>query len=444
MPNVNLNMPTDYSVEMEQLLRRRKLAELMQQQGMQPDGPTETITGWAIPRSPMEGLGKAAQQMSGAYQSGQVDSKQKALVERLRGDRMQDYSTLAGAMQPTPAHQIAPDPLEADLGGGQYEPPQPMNMPERPAGVTEATIRNLRTPEAQQAALGMMQKQMPTADALLKESGLDRRFSGVSGNTAATIGGANLRHQDPSGSARLAASTAIRGQDIGASTAGRGQDITIRGQDIGASTARRGQDIGASTAIRGQDLGVNPQVQGALAQARAVGTTTGKSQAQATLDLPQAVATAVQGVDLIDQMIGDLNVGPSGKLANTGVKKPHPGFSVGVGASAQPGMQYVPGTDKAGFYALKDQVLGGAFMEAYKTLKGGGQITEVEGQKATSAITRMSTAQSEVEFVKAAREFQSVIKQGVERAEARTGASAGGLTPAEQSELQQLRQRFGR
>jgi len=225
------------------------------------------------------------------------------------------------------------------------------------------------------------------------------------------------RHNTASGSAILGAETSRRGQDIGQSTA-------IRGQDIGRSTAIRGQDIGADTARRGQDIGANPEIQGALAQARGAGTTTGNATAQAALDLPTAIATAKQSTNLIDQAIGDLTVDKEGKLLlPDGGKKPHPGFSVSVGASMQPGFQYIPGTDKAGFYALKDQILGGAFMEAYKTLKGGGQITEIEGTKATSAITRMQTAQSEPEFVKAAREFQEVIKAGVERAESRASSA---------------------
>jgi hypothetical protein len=175
--------------------------------------------------------------------------------------------------------------------------------------------------------------------------------------------------------------------------------------------------------MRGQNLGIDPTIQGAIAQARAAGTTTGNAVAQATIDLPSAIAKADQSVGLIDQMIGDLNLDENGKLIapKSGGKKPHPGFSVGVGASAQPFAQWVPGTDKASFYALLDQVKGGAFLQAFETLKGGGQITEIEGAKATAAITRMDTSQSEAEFVKAAREFQSVIKAGAQRAKQKAG-----------------------
>jgi hypothetical protein len=72
---------------------------------------------------------------------------------------------------------------------------------------------------------------------------------------------------------------------------------------------------------------------------------------------------------------------------------------------------------------LFDQILGGAFLEAFETLKGGGQITVEEGKKATAARTRMSIAQSEKEFIKAAREYQGIVKGAVERARAKAGAA---------------------
>ena len=71
-------------------------------------------------------------------------------------------------------------------------------------------------------------------------------------------------------------------------------------------------------------------------------------------------------------------------------------------------------------------------MQAYETLKGTGQITEIEGKKATAAITRMNLAQNEKEFIAAAREFQSAIRTGVKNARAKAGkptaATAGAQT----------------
>jgi hypothetical protein len=86
----------------------------------------------------------------------------------------------------------------------------------------------------------------------------------------------------------------------------------------------------------------------------------------------------------------------------------------------------VPGTNAAGFQALQDQIEGTAFLSAFEALKGGGAISEKEGAKATAARLRMTLAQDEKEYVKAAREFQEVVRVGVQNAQRK----AGGVAPA--------------
>jgi hypothetical protein len=92
--------------------------------------------------------------------------------------------------------------------------------------------------------------------------------------------------------------------------------------------------------------------------------------------------------------------------------------------------RYTPGTDAADFQTLFDQVKGGAFLEAFNVLKGAGAITEKEGDKATAARTRMSLAQSEKEFVTAAREYQDVIRKGVEIMQKKASGGAAPVMPA--------------
>ena len=166
----------------------------------------------------------------------------------------------------------------------------------------------------------------------------------------------------------------------------------------------------------------NPALQGSLAEAKAGGTERGQTVAKAALDLPNAIAKAEAAVGLIDQLVGDLNVDKNGKLmAPKGKRAPHPGFESVVGATIVPGLRFVEGSDSAGFASLLDQIKGGAFLQAFETLKGGGQITELEGKTATQAITRLNKAQSEAEFVKAARELQGVVRDVAKRAKAKAG-----------------------
>ncbi len=212
------------------------------------------------------------------------------------------------------------------------------------------------------------------------------------------------------------------------------------GEIMSAETQRRGQNISAETTRRGQDL-TNARELERIANEKGKNSpeyiatkskmeAQGKAEAKFEASAPAAISKADEAVRKIDELIGDTSVTKEGKV-KYGKKEPHPGFNVSVGASAQPGFQYIPGTDKADFYARIEELQGGAFLEAYETLKGGGAITEIEGKKATQAITRMSTAQSEPEFIKAAREFQNVIKTGAEKAKAKLGkGGASGVSSA--------------
>jgi hypothetical protein len=166
-------------------------------------------------------------------------------------------------------------------------------------------------------------------------------------------------------------------------------------------------------------LAQDPEHQRAMAAARAAGQAVAKSE-QAAIDvLPKVIDTAAAALANIDAMIGS----PERKDPVTGkvipATRPHPGFTTVVGATMLPGARFVPGTSAADFQARFDQIKGSAFLQAYETLKGGGQITNIEGEKGTAALNRMSIAQSEREFIQAAREFQEVVQKGLERAQRR-------------------------
>lgn len=147
----------------------------------------------------------------------------------------------------------------------------------------------------------------------------------------------------------------------------------------------------------------DPRLQGEIAAARASGELTGKTGTQAKIDLPQHIQEADDTVALIDNMLA------------------HPGLKQAVGTSSLLGVQKVPGTEARSFTVALDQLKGKQFLQAFQSLKGGGQITEVEGQKATQAISRMDTANTEKEFIAASREFQGIIRKGVERAKQKAG-----------------------
>jgi hypothetical protein len=130
----------------------------------------------------------------------------------------------------------------------------------------------------------------------------------------------------------------------------------------------------------------------------------GKAQGKAVADLPRQIDNADLALKTIEQI------------------RQHPGKSYAVGAvSVLPG---IPGTQQRGFIELSKQLEGKTFLEAFNSLRGGGQITEVEGAKATQAIARLSRAQGVDDYDKALSDLEDVIYRGLARARKATGQSS--------------------
>jgi len=102
------------------------------------------------------------------------------------------------------------------------------------------------------------------------------------------------------------------------------------------------------------------------------------------------------------------------------------GFRSPFGGAALMNLPFGPekpigGTNAADFEAKLGQVQGKLFLQAFETLKGGGQITEVEGEKATSALANLSASQSEEQFRAALLEFRYEVGELVKLARKRSG-----------------------
>ena len=140
-----------------------------------------------------------------------------------------------------------------------------------------------------------------------------------------------------------------------------------------------------------------PQMESSAAGQKKFATETAEDLAKVQNNQPKNEQTSDYLIAKIDQLIS------------------HPGFEASVGVNAQPYFQHIPGTDKANWYARFKEIKGQAFLQAFDSLRGGGQITEKEGTAATEALMRMSTSQSEAEFKEAANDFVNVVKRSVDR-----------------------------
>jgi hypothetical protein len=148
----------------------------------------------------------------------------------------------------------------------------------------------------------------------------------------------------------------------------------------------------------------SPGFVGDVAQAQAGGRATGTAQAEAVISLPETLATVDRSLSVVDTLLN------------------HPGreWSVGWQGTAP----VIPGTAQAD-YIMKLEQLGGAnFLQAFEALKGGGQITEVEGAKATKAISDLDRRQTDAEHMKSLETLKEVFAAGRARALAKAGRSA--------------------
>ena len=168
------------------------------------------------------------------------------------------------------------------------------------------------------------------------------------------------------------------------------------------------------------DAKILPSPKGAPAKANVIAAVTkakieAKDTATARIELPEAKGNAEYLKKSLDELIT------------------HKGFKTSVGAGFGFMSKFVPTSDAAAWQARFKQIEGKKFMKAYADLKGGGQITEIEGVKATEAESRMKLATSEEEFINAVNDFKSEIDRSVELVERRAG-----MTPKEVKDDQKV------
>lgn len=130
----SVSFTSPYSQEEQEIERRRRLADALQQQGQQGLGPTEMVGGWAIKKSPFEGLSKAAQQISGAYQNEKLNDREKALQEKYSSDYRSMVAKGLRELNGTPA-QPGGD-YEDSMGIGRTNPGQSAVAPDPMAALS--------------------------------------------------------------------------------------------------------------------------------------------------------------------------------------------------------------------------------------------------------------------------------------------------------------------
>jgi hypothetical protein len=99
----------------------------------------------------------------------------------------------------------------------------------------------------------------------------------------------------------------------------------------------------------------------------------------------------------------------------------HPGREYGLGPASSVTTK-IPGTDAYAFGKINDQMVGKTFLTAYNTLKGGGQISNVEGDKAQVAQARIDPNQKPKDYDAALNDLETQLRRDLETAQRKVNA----------------------
>jgi hypothetical protein len=391
--------------------RQRALADLLRQQSMIPL-QAQSAGGYVIPPSPMQGIAKLGEAAAAVFAEKKAREKEEA-NKQLRSDAVAKALRL---QQEGVADTIQPPsiPLSAQSSGGSYVPP----------------TQEIRRKPTQTEVLGALAEGGPKMEELIAESQIKNLLADASGTSKGSFGKTPQIIRMADGTLRL----------FQVNDQGEGKFTEMPEGSEGAEVVRnlvkidRGGVVDLANPFTGDvvisaDKTLDPkdqpknikEIEGAKTEAKVkdIEETTepevektkaiekAKTEVQAEIDFPSLKAESDYMIDLVQRLID------------------HPGREIMTGTSAKfMPKGGVPGFSSADFRTLLDQIEGKQFMTAYKTLKGGGQITEIEGKKATEALARLNTAQSEKGFLEAAKEFIEEVKKLTELAKERIGQEA--------------------
>jgi len=162
----------------------------------------------------------------------------------------------------------------------------------------------------------------------------------------------------------------------------------------------------------------DPSVEGGVRFVTAPGSPAAQETQAAQVDKQAQAATAQDSLELINSVLNS----PSLESVTGMIQGRLPAMSQS-------------GTD---LVTRIEQLQGQAFLQAFESLKGGGSITEIEGQAATNAIARLNRAQSAEAFRESLRDLQEIYQRAVDRvsnggsaAPTTTGNTINGVTVGE-------------
>lgn len=423
-------LPPELFAQQQQLNRQQQMAQLLMQQGQQqPQG--QMVSGRFVPTSFFQNVAPLVQTYMGSRLAEKGDKQALELASALRkryGDELTQYQNL---MNPTQTELAGPTPTGAPL--------MTQNVPDRQAAnLFAATAYN---PALQ--AVGMKnltqgpkweKAELPNPDGSVRKGWVD--YNAANPLSTFVEGGTKPAFTSLE-AARFQYDTGMRlptGAPANAPMNMPAGNMPVNAMPAGGAPAMPSGAM-PSQPPAGGSMNMSPA---AMSNAnKEIFVDVEKRRRENLEKSPQVIATITDTLRNVEDLIGDARVIKDSKgkekidytVTQDGKqvqgRKPAAGFETAVGFGL-PSYLTPAGSSASDFKVRLDQIKDRTFLQAFESLKGSGQITEKEGEKATSALNRMSTAQSEIEFIKAAREFEQNLRTGMDLAKKKAGLPTGG------------------
>ena len=394
-----------YDSEQTNIERKKKIAQLLQTEAFKPIAEQQGRR-FAVPTSPLVGISKVLGAGLGAYQEGRAGTEQQALQQRMQSERQ---AALAKALQQS---QGAPQP-PAEQGGGPAMPPDPVGAMGTLGQTGDPAVMQMGAPFAQMAQQQMLAQQKQQQS----QQELAARQSEAQRAEQTRLQESQRRQQSEQ---QFRAEQASQSQGLQRELAQLRTDSTQQRPPPGYRPTPEGN----LQAIPGGPA--DTKLQGAFNQ-----DTASLQSSESALDRLEAAANEVMNHPGLSRITGLMGAVPN-----------VPGTAASDAAAKLEQLK-----SQAGFAVLQ------AMREASKTGGALGQVSNFEVQQLQNNLAALQQAQShkqiKSELAKIMQYTQSAkgrlrnaynMKHGGQQEQQGQGA----LTPQEQQELNQLRQRFGR
>lgn len=146
----------DIAAQQMQLARQQQMADALKQQSMTPLGPTDMVGGWAVRKSPLEGIAKLAQALAGSTLQSKADEKQLALAQAMQARMGDAFNSMAGGGAPAGGAAPAPQPATGGMGAPAQPGQGAMSGTDQPAPTAAPQFSQLDRIRNQAKAAYMM------------------------------------------------------------------------------------------------------------------------------------------------------------------------------------------------------------------------------------------------------------------------------------------------